>query len=295
MQNIILNVNGELKNPLDPVIPAFDRSYLYGDSLYEVARTYNGKFFGLQDHLVRLAKSAELCRMKLSQPLSYYKNECEQSLKAFQALQGMKNQDVYCRLIISRGVGKIGFAEENITSPTPFVIIVQPLAPLTPQDFERGAHYQIVDRLRNNPRALDPAMKSGNYLNSLLAFLEAQADGAEDALLCDGQGFITEGTTFNIFYVRRGIIATSPLDIGILDGITRRHALKIAKKIGIETREVRYKKENLIDADEVFMTSTTKEVFPVTKINGKKIKSGQPGPITRKLAQALHEDILRVL
>ena len=300
MQNIILNVNGELKNPLDPVIPAFDRSFLYGDSLYEVARTYKGRFFALEDHLLRLAKSAELCHMKLSQPLSLYKKECEQSLSAFYAIKANKNKDAYCRLIVSRGTGKIGFGTDNLLTDTQFFIIVQPLPALTEADFEKGAHYKIVKRLRNDKRALDPAMKSGNYLNSLLAFLEAKQPGsphssAEDALMLDSQGFMTEGTTFNIFYVNRGIVATSPLDIGILDGITRRHTLRIAKKLGIETREVRYKPEYMLQADEVFMTSTTKEIFPVTKIDNKKIANGKPGKITRLLAQHLHQDIMRRL
>ena len=123
--------------------------------------------------------------------------------------------------------------------------------------------------MRNDPRALDPAMKSGNYLNSLLAYLEAAEAGFDDALLCNAEGNLTEGTTFNIFYVRRGIVATPPLDIGILDGITRRHVIELAAKLGIPVREVRFPHERLYEADEVFMTSSIKEVFRVARVDSK--------------------------
>lgn len=297
--NAVVNVNGALKKPeesLAPHVPVFDRSYLYGDSLYEVARTYNGQFLHLEEHLIRLFKSASLCRMKLSQSISTYQTECEKTLRAFLAVPGNQNLEAYCRIVVSRGTGKIGFGEENLLTPTQFVIIVQPLIPPTAVQFEKGYRYQISnERIRNHPRAMDPAMKSGNYLNSLLAYLESTKVGFDDALLCDGQGFVTEGTTFNIFYIRRGIIATAPLDIGILDGITRRHAMTVARKLGIEVREVRYPKERLYEADEVFMTSTIKEVFPVTQLDGKKIANGKPGPITRKLAQAFSADVKKIL
>lgn len=296
MQNAVVNVNGQiLKNPLDPVVSAFDRSFMYGDSLYEVARTYEGKFFFLEEHLIRMGKSAELCAMKLSQPLSLYREECEKTLKAFQAQPGMKDVDAYCRIIVSRGTGKIGFGTENLITKTQYFVICQPLATPTEELFEKGYHYSVVERYRNDRKALDPAMKSGNYLNSLLAYLEATKEGSDDALLCDSQGFLTEGTTFNIFYARRGIIATPPLDVGILDGLTRRKIIQIARDLGYEVRECRFPKERLYEADEVFMTSTIKEAFPVTQIDGKKIADGRPGRITRELRQAFHTEALKIV
>ena len=136
-------------------------------------------------------------------------------------------------------------------------------------------------------------MKSGNYLNSLLAYLEATTAGCDDALLCNSDGHITEGTTFNIFYARNGILATPPLDIGILDGITRREVIKMALKMDIQVREVRFPRERLLEADEVFVTSSIKEVFPVTRMgsgNSKiTIQSGKPGPLTLKLANGYKE------
>lgn len=286
-KNITLNVNGQiLSDPLAPVISAFDRSYLYGDSLYEVVRTYDGNFLYMEEHLMRMAKSAELCRMQLGQSLSFYRAECEKTLRAWQAKPGMKDVEAYCRIVVSRGTGKIGFGTENLLTPTTYSIIVQPLNPPTDAQWEVGFKYQIVDRIRNDKRAQDPAAKTGNYMNSLLAYIEATSAGFQDALLLDSQGFLTEGSTFNLFYVRRGIIATSPFSSGILDGITRKTTIGLAKKLGYEVREVLFPKERLYEADEVFMTSTIKEVFPVTQIDGVKIANGKPGKITRALKEA---------
>jgi branched-chain amino acid aminotransferase len=292
-KTITVNVNGEiLRDPLSLAIPVFDRSYLYGDSLYEVVRTYRGRFLYMEEHLMRMAKSAELCHLKLSQSLSQYRDECEKTLKAFQALPGMREVEAYCRIIVSRGTGKIGFGTEAIFTPTTFTVIAQPLNPPSNEQWEAGYRYTIVDRIRNDKRAQDPAAKTGNYMNSLLAYLEGTAKGFHDALLCDGEGFVTEGTTFNLFYVRRGIIVTSPFSSGILDGITRKQTIALAREAGYEVREVLYPKERLYEADEVFMTSTIKEVAPVVQIDDRKIANGKPGKITRKLKELFHADAL---
>jgi branched-chain amino acid aminotransferase len=290
---VVVNVDGTiLSDPLSPAVSVFDRSYLYGDSLYEVARTYRGRFFSLEEHLVRMAKSAELCRMKLSQPLSRYREECERTLSAFHSKNGGREVEAYCRIIVSRGTGKIGFGEENLRTPTTFAVIVQPLNAPTDDRWEKGYRYRIVDRERNPKTALDPAAKTGNYLNSLLAYLEGTAEGFDDSLLLDRDGFLTEGTTFNLFYVRRGIVATSPFSSGILDGITRKQVVSLARTAGIEVREVLYPKERLYEADEVFMTSTIKEVSPVVQIDDRTIGNGKPGPITRKLKELFRSDAL---
>jgi branched-chain amino acid aminotransferase len=279
MQNALVNINGQIVAAQQAHVSVFDRGYLYGDSLYEVARSYRGKFFGLEEHLVRLAASAELARMSLNQPLDKYRQEIERTYEAFRAVGG---GEAYARIIVSRGTGKIGFGLNCLTSPTLFTVIVQPLESPSAEQFAKGFKLRVVDRLRNHQEALDPAMKSGNYLNSLLAYLEAGQEGFEDALLCDGEGFITEGTTFNVGYVRRGIVATPPLEVGILDGITRRVMLKLARGAGIECREVRFTKEHLYEADEVFVTSSIREVFPVSIVDDRHFKS--PGPITKKMA-----------
>ena len=304
MQNGVINVNGQIFDSVEAAshaeakISVFDRGYLYGDSLYEVCRTYQGKLFAASEHLQRLEKSAALCKMKLSQPLSLYANEMERTLKEYHRRTqgpGGKPLEAYVRLIVSRGRGKIGFGLNCLQSETLYVIIAQPLEEPSAEQFRKGYAMQISERLRNDRRALDPAMKSGNYLNSLLAYLDAVAAGYDDALLCNLDGHIAEGTTFNIAYVRRGIIATPPLDIGILDGITRKRIFQITAALQLPMREVRFPKERLYEADEVFMCSTIKEVFPITRVDGVKIGDGKPGPITRKLRASFRESALQEL
>jgi branched-chain amino acid aminotransferase len=283
---LAVSLNGTVVPVASANVSVFDRSYLYGDSLYEVIRSKDGKFIYMPEHLERLAQSAKLCAMRLDQPMSEYVSACEKTWEAFRKIPGQKDVDVYCRIILSRGVGKIGFGLGNLQTPTQYTVIVQPLEPPTAEHLKRGFRYKIVSRYRNHPLALDPAMKSGNYLNSLLAYLEAADEGYDDALMCDNEGFLTEGTTFNLFYVRNGVIATSPLDVGILDGITRRKVIELAREMGYSVREVRYTRERLFDADEVFMSSTIKDVFPVTELDKKRIRGGKPGPITLKLKEA---------
>lgn len=293
MQNAIANMGGTIV-PVDTDnlaavagISPFDRSYLYGDSLYEVARSFKGKLHRLDEHFERLEASGRLCRMEFSQNRDEMRRETQRAIDAFQALPGMRGTEMYCRWVLSRGVGKIGFSLKNLQTPTQLCILVQKLEPPTAEQFERGMRVSIAERLRNDPRALDPAMKSGNYLNSILAYLEAAEGGFEDALLCNADGHVTEGTTFNVFYVRNGVLATPPLEVGVLDGITRRDTIQLAAELGIATREVRFPPEYMLHADEVFLTSTIRGVFPIVEIAGKKIGDGKPGPLTRKLSQAL--------
>lgn len=294
MQNAIININGQILHPDQAKISVFDRSYLYGDSLYEVARTYGGNFFGLREHLERLEKSAALCRMVLGQKLSEYEEQIHHTLAAFYR-ENSRDTEAYCRIVVSRGEGKIGFGLSCLTTPTLYTIIIQPVEEPSAAQLSKGYRMQISKRLRNDPRALDPAMKSGNYLNSLLAYLDAATDGCDDALLCNHDGFLTEGTTFNLFYIRRGIVATPPLDIGILDGITRREVIKYCRERKIEVREVRFTPKNLMEADEVFLTSSIKEVFPITRIDGKGIGNGKPGKLTMQLREGFHDHIRRVV
>jgi branched-chain amino acid aminotransferase len=292
MINAIVNLNGQLFSGDTAKISVFDRSYLYGDSLYEVARSYQGEFFLLDQHLNRLSASAQLAHITLDQSLNHYRNEIYKTFEAFRKIPENSKQEAYARIIISRGVGKIGFGVSCLLTPTQYTIIIQPVEPPTAEQFQKGMSLRVVDRIRNDRRALDPAMKSGNYLNSLLAYLEANDTGHHDALLCNSEGHVTEGTTFNIFYVRRGIIATPPLDIGILEGITRERVLQLATQLDLPWREVRFPKERLYEADEVFLTSSVREVFPVSQVDQHKIGNGKPGVFTLELSKAYKNSIL---
>ncbi len=304
MQNAVVNVNGEIMEAASAHVSVFDRGFLYGDGLYEVVRTYGGDFmFALDEHLARLEKSLVLCRMKLAKPTAFYRQEMLRTLGAFRKRPGMQQTEAYVRIVFTRGVGRIGFGHSQIDHPTQYVIIAQPLDLPTEEKLRKGYHYRVVERARNHPRALDPAMKSGNYLNNLLAFLEATepqhgfggTSDTDDALLCDQEGNVTEGTTFNIFYIKRGIVVTAPLDIGILDGITRRITLDLCETLGIPVREVRFPKARLSEADEVFMTSSIKEVFPVTKIDGRPVADGKPGAMTMRLRAAFGQHVERAM
>lgn len=291
----IVNLNGKII-PIDQAnVSVFDRSFLYGDSLYEVVRTYQGKPFRLREHLLRMEKSAALCHMDMSQGIAEYEREMLKSIAMYRAQPGKANEDVYCRIIVSRGSGKIGFGLKNIEGDSLYAIIVEPISMFPNKPFSEGTKLQISKRVRNHPNALDPAMKSGNYLNSLLAYLTAAESGFDDALMLDQQGFMTEGTTFNIFYVNRGIVATPPLDVGILDGITRRAIINLCIELGIPCREVRFPKDYLYNADEVFVSSSLKEVLPVLDLDGKKINGGKAGPISAKLKAAFDELVAREL
>jgi branched-chain amino acid aminotransferase len=291
----LINLNGRIIPLAEANVSVFDRSFLYGDSLYEVVRTYEGKPFRLREHLERMEKSAVLCSMKFSQGIDEYHREILRSIDAYRAQPGRASEDVYVRIVVSRGSGKIGFGLGNLETPTLYVIIVEPISMFPNKPFSQGTKLQISSRIRNSPKALDPAMKSGNYLNSLLAYLSAADSGFDDALMVDHQGFLTEGTTYNLFYVNRGIIATAPLDVGILDGITRRAVIDLSVELGIPVREVRFPKEYLYEADEVFVTSSLKEVLPVLDIDGKKINKGKPGPVAARLAEAFRELVKREL
>ncbi len=286
MQNALVNVNGQILRPEEAKVGVFDRSYLYGDSLYEVVRTWEGKILFMQEHLERLEASASLARMNLSQGRAEYQREIIRTLEAWQKLPGKKGLEAYCRLIVSRGEGKIGFGLSNLLTPTQFTIIVQPLELPSERQLKEGLSLAFCQRLRNDARALDPAMKSGNYLNSLLAFLESTSEGFEDAILCNVDGHVTEGTTYNVGYFNRGILTTPPLDIGILAGITRAKVIEVARQLGIPVREVRFPKERMLEATEVFALSTTKDIFPVTLLDGRKIGNGRPGPLTLKIREA---------
>ena len=281
----LINLNGEIIPISEAKVSVFDRSFLYGDSLYEVVRTYQGKPFRLKEHLKRMEKSAALCQMKLSQPASLFESQILRSIEAFRKQKGHEQDDVYVRIIVSRGSGKIGFGLGGIETPTLYVIIVEPISLFPNKKFNTGAKLQISKRIRNHPKALDPAMKSGNYLNSLLAYLTAAEAGYDDALMLDQQGFLTEGTTYNLFYVNRGIVGTAPLDVGILDGVTRRAILNLCIEMRIPLREVRFPKNYLYEADEVFISSSLKEVMPVLNLDGKKIANGKPGQVTTALAK----------
>lgn len=291
----IVYSSGQWCKPEEAKVSVFDRSYLYGDSLYEVVRTYRGKLYGMENHLDRLWISAKLCQMTIDQTRSAVERLIEESIEQYYALPETEGTEAYVRLVLSRGTGKIGFSEKSRTTGTEVVTITQKIQEPSEEKRAQGIHLKTSKRFRNHPNALDPAMKSGNYLNCLLAFLEAEKEGYEDAILCDGDGMVTEGTTFNVFYVKGNVLVTPPFEVGILQGITRKTVIEAAHELGLTTREVHFPVSRMYEADEAFLTGTVKEVLGIATLDRKKIGSGRAGPVTQKLFEKFREHVYRVI
>ncbi|GAB4407429.1 MAG: branched-chain-amino-acid transaminase [Bacteriovoracaceae bacterium] len=279
---MLININGTVCNPEDAKIPVLDRGFLYGDSVYEVTLTYNGIPFLMEEHLDRLWDSALKIDMHLKYSREDIKNEVAKTLKAF-------NQErVYIRIIITRGEGEIGL-DPNLSEDNNLVVIVKELPKNPTWWYEKGVHMIIADVRRLPKKVLDPNLKSGNYLSNVMAHHQAKKIGAFDAILLNMKGYVTEGTTNNIWMVRKDTVITPPLEAGLLEGITRRTLLKIGKAHGIKMIEDNFTPDELKSADEAFLTSSTRELVPITKIDEEVIGHGAPGPMYLKLHQFYRE------
>ncbi len=287
----LCNVEGRLSPPEEAVVPVLDRGFLYGDSVYEVVRTYRGRPFELQRHLERMDRTAQ--RIALALPAR------ERIVKELQrTLDAAGNPESYARIIVTRGVGKFGLGLHNAEGLNRLIILVRPLELPAPEMYERGLSMAVVKTRRNPPQALDPALKTGNYLNNILALREAHDAGCDDAILLDLQGRVTEATTSNIFFVQRGVMITPPLSLGMLEGVTRHLAIEVARGEGILVREEPHGPEALAAADEVFVTSTIREVMPVTSLSflesgeqKRVVGDGKPGPLSRRLLDAFRRRV----
>jgi len=274
MANLI-NVNGTLSRAEDAVVPVMDHGFLYGDSVYETVRTYRGEPFLLDRHLDRLANS---CRMIQLAPPSAADLEREIRRTVAEAA----NDESYIRIMITRGVGPIGYERGLCPKPGLFVI-VNPLRRVPEESYTRGVACSVGVRRRNPRESLDPAIKSCNLLNNVLAHMEAQDAGAKETILLNTRGFVAEGTHTNVFFIAGGTVKTPALECGLLAGITRQVVLECCREAGLPVEEGEYRIEALASADEAFVTSTLQEVLPVTTLDGKPVGGGRPGPLTRKI------------
>ena len=291
---VLCNVEGKLVPPEQALVPVLDRGFLYGDSVYEVVRTYAGRPFELDRHLARMERTAQ--RIDLTLPArEVVVRELQRTLDA------AANEESYARIVITRGIGEFGLSPLLARGQNRLVIIVRPLSPPPEQQYERGLQMAIARTRRNPPQALDPALKTGNYLNNILALREAHEAGADDAILLDLGGRVTEGTTSNVFFVRHGVLVTPPLSLGMLEGVTRALFIEIARSEGLILREEPHGPEALAAADEVFMTSTLREAMPVTSLvflespghEVRKVGNGTPGPVAKRLRTAFHSYVER--
>jgi branched-chain amino acid aminotransferase len=291
---VLCNVEGKLVPPEQALVPVLDRGFLYGDSVYEVVRTYAGRPFELDRHLARMDKTAERIDLTLP-PRETIVRELQRTLEA------AGNEESYARIVVTRGIGEFGLSPLLARGQNRLVIIVRPLSAPPEQQYERGLQMAIARTRRNPPQALDPALKTGNYLNNILALREAHEAGADDAILLDLRGRVTEGTTSNVFFVQRGVLVTPPLALGMLEGVTRGLFIEIARQEGLILREEPHGPEALAAADEVFMTSTLREAMPVTSLvllesPGEQVRTvagGVPGPVSKRLRAAFRAYVER--
>lgn len=284
-QTIKVYVNGQPFAPEDAKISVFDRGFLFGDAVYEVARSYGRVFFELEPHIRRMFNSAQMISLDLQQSEDDYIRDI------YHAYQSIPLENIYMRIQITRGEGTIGLNMANAVKPN-VIIYFRHLDKIDPKWYEEGVAIATTQRMRNPKKALDPNIKSGNYLNNVLAFMDAVKIKAIESIMVNAQGLITEGTTSNIFSVKNGVLITPPVDFDILQGITRKLVLGLAKDIKIPIREAGITPAELENSDEVFLTSSTREVLPVHWVNQKTIGRPGMGPVTQQLAAA-YKDYLR--
>jgi len=273
------SINGEIVPLEDARIPVLDNGFLFGDSVYEVLRTYGGRPFASGRHFRRMRASAD--RLGITVPVS--DDELLRRIGALLARAG--DIESYVRIVVTRGVGDSSYDSRAITGPT--VVMIQKELSLPPErHYSEGVRVCVVDTRRNHPRSLDPAIKSSNLLNNILALREARARGAEESVLSNLEGFIAEGASTNVFVVKDGALLTPPLSTGILGGITREVVLELAESLEIPRRETALELGDLVGADEAFLSSTTREVMPIRQVDEALIADGRPGPFTRRILKA---------
>lgn len=279
----LVNLNGKLVGPEDAKVSIFDRGFLYGDSVYEVVRTYGGRPFAMEPHLVRMRASAERIGMELPWSDEHLQAEVERTLQA------AGNDESYVRIVATRGAGEIGLDTALAIEPL-LAVIVQPIRLPPPDAYEKGVKVQLVG-VRKNPReSIDPRAKTGNYLNNVMALREARVHHAFEAVMLDGEGRITEGSTSNVFVVKDGALITPPVEVGILEGVTRHTVIEVAQELGIPVHERHLLPEELLAADEAMITSSVREIVPVVCVGmGDEehiVGKGVPGPMVRRLTDA---------
>ncbi len=271
-------IDGTLYDKDDAKISVYDHGLLYGDGVFEGIRSYGGKVFRLAEHLDRLWDSARAIWLEI--PID--KQQMAKAIEETLAENGI--EDGYIRVVVTRGCGTLGLDPNRCDNPQ--VIIITDHISLYPDElYQKGLEIITVSTARNHPAALNPRVKSLNYLNNILAKIEGLQAGCVEALMLNHKGEVAECTGDNIFLVRDGRISTPPNDAGILEGITRDAVIGLARNSGIEVREAALTRHDVYIANECFLTGTAAEVIPVVKVDSRTIGEGTPGPITRDLIE----------
>jgi branched-chain amino acid aminotransferase len=275
-------IGGKYFDKADARISVYDHGLLYGDGVFEGIRSYSGRVFRLVQHVDRLYDSARSIHLQV--PIS--KGEMARSI--IETLGVNKLVDAYIRVIVTRGAGSLGLDPRKTTDPQ-IIIITDAISLYPPELYEHGLKIITAGTLRNHPSALNPRIKSLNYLNNIMAKIEGTNAGCLEALMLNHKGEVAECTGDNIFVVRRGELHTPGIDSGILEGITRDAVLELARAAKIPVFERSMDRHDIYTAEECFLTGTAAEVIPVVECDGRAIGSGKPGPITHKLREQFHK------
>ena len=271
-------LNGKMVDKDKAVISVFDHGLLYGDGVFEGIRSYDSLVFKLKEHIDRLYRSAEAIELKMPMTKADMIKAVIETLKA----NGLK--DAYIRLVVTRGPGDLGLDPRKCKAPTVFIITDK--ISLYPKEFYRNGLVIITAKTKRNlVTALNPKIKSLNYLNNILAKIDAIKAGAEEAIMLTYNDYVAECTGDNVFIVSGGRLITPPTDVGALEGITRDAVIGLAGKIGIGFEEKMIRIEDIYAASEVFLTGTAAEIIPVTTVDKRRINDGKPGEITKRLME----------
>jgi branched-chain amino acid aminotransferase len=274
-------IDGKYYSERDAKVSVFDHGLLYGDGVFEGIRAYHGRVFKLKEHIDRLFYSAKAILLEI--PMSH-----AALMKAtVQTCRDNNIRDGYIRLVVTRGAGTLGLNPRTCKRPS-VIIIADKIQLYPPEYYQRGLDIITVPTTRNLHSALNPAIKSLNYLNNILAKIEANNAGVEEAVMLNAEGFVAECTGDNLFIVKNRALFTPPLSAGALYGITRQTVIELAEEAGLKVSEPNLTRYDLFNADECFLTGTGAELIPVVKIDGRVIGAGKPGPITRRLEEDYH-------
>lgn len=273
---MLIFINGSIVSEMDARVSVLDRGFLYGDGVFETLRAYQGVIFRCADHIERLFNSARAIHIGIPFTKDYFKEAL------YNTLRGNSLQDAYLRLSITRGESEIGLDIERCSKPT-VTIISKAFRGYPKSLYNKGVPAAVVNTRRIPPSAFSPGIKSLNFLNNIMARVEAKGLKASEGIMLSIEGFVAEGTVSNIFIVKDGVIKTPPLCVGILNGVTRSIVIDLAKENNIPLTEQSFYPDELYNADECFITSTMYEVMPVTSLNARPVGNGHPGELTRRL------------
>jgi branched-chain amino acid aminotransferase len=288
----VVNLDGALLPPAEARVSVFDRGFLYGDSVYEVIRTYGGRPFEIGAHLARLGRSADRIGLALRWDARRTVAEVDRTLEASRGADPPDPEaapwnagERYVRVVMTRGAGELGLDPALAVDPRA-IVIVTPLRGPPARAYREGVKLAVAGVRHAPPGAADPSAKTGARVDYVLAVRDARAAGAHEALLLDERGLVAEGASSNLFVVRGGRIETPPLAAGILEGVTRGVVLGLSRALGIPAAEASLRPGDLEAAEEVFLTSTVREILPVVQLGDRPVGGGRPGPVTARLHEA---------